>query len=68
MVLRQDVFDRLTEAAGATTDIARARLLGVDRVTIFRLRRRMFQPRWDTAARFADVLGCTLDDLFERVA
>lgn len=68
MVLREDVFDRLTTRAGATNDTARARLLGVNRATIFRLRHRMFQPRWDTATRMADRLGCSPDDLFERAA
>lgn len=68
VVLRVEVFDTLTAKFGATTDVARAELLGVDRATLQRLRKRKFHPRIATALRMADRLGTTFDELFERVA
>ncbi len=53
---------------GAESDVARARLLGIDRVTIWRMRQRRFTPRLELAMRMAAQLGTTVDDLFERVA
>lgn len=65
VVLREDVFDQLTAARGATSDIERARLVDVDRATIYRMRRRKFAPRLDVALRMAAKLGTTVDELFE---
>lgn len=58
------LFERLTEARGASTDVARARLLGVDRMTIYRLRWRRVAPSMETATRVAAVLEVTIDQLF----
>lgn len=63
--LRADVFDMLTTKLGATTDVERARLIGVDRNTIGRMRARRFAPRLALAMRMAEQLGTTVDDLFE---
>jgi DNA-binding XRE family transcriptional regulator len=66
--LRTDVFDALTAKLGATTEVQRARLIGVDRATIRRMRERQFAPRLAIAMRMAETLGTTVDDLFEQVA
>lgn len=68
VVLREEVFDRLTAEAGATNDTARARLLGINRATILRLRQRKFQPSWTVTNKMTARLGCSVEDLFERVA
>ena len=67
VALRTDVFDILTAARGATNDSARARLVGVDRATISRMRRRKFTPSMAVAMRIAATLGSSVDFLFERV-
>lgn len=66
VVLRTDVFDDLTSKLGATSDIARARLIGVDRTTIHRMRYRLHTPSMDVAMRMAERLDVTVEDLFER--
>lgn len=66
--LRTEVFDTLAAARGATSNIQRARLIGVDRGTIRRMRNREFAPRLEIALRMAERLGTTVDELFERVA
>lgn len=68
IALRTEVFDRLMADRGAVSDVARARELGIDRATISRMRKRRFAPRLELAMRMADLLGTTVDELFERVA
>lgn len=60
------LFDRLAEAAGARDDQAKAELIGVDRVTLWRYRRGKLQPGIEVAFRMADRLGVTVDQLFPR--
>jgi plasmid maintenance system antidote protein VapI len=67
IALRIDVFDRLMAGLGADNDVARARVLGIDRATISRMRTRRFAPRLELAMRMATVLGTTVDELFELV-
>lgn len=59
-----DLFDRLTHELGADDDSARAKLLGVDRATLYRWRHGKYAPRHEIAARIAKTLGTTVDDLF----
>ncbi len=68
VALREARFDELTAIRGATNDSARARLLGVDRNTILRLRQRKFAPSMEVAMRMAERLATTVEDLFERIA
>lgn len=63
--LRADVFDQLAAKLGATNDVQRARLLGVDRATIGRMKAHKFAPRLAVALRMADTLGTTVEELFE---
>lgn len=59
------LFERLTAERGATSGLARARLLGIGRHTLWRMRRR--PPSMEVATRMADILGTTLDELFPVV-
>lgn len=68
VVLREEVFDRLTAERGATNDTARAQLLGINRATILRLRQRKFQPSMTVTSKMTATLGCSVEDLFEHVA
>jgi DNA-binding XRE family transcriptional regulator len=68
IALREELFDKLTAKLGAVNEIQRATLIGVDRATIHRMRRRLFTPSFDVAMRMAEVLGTTVDELFERVS
>lgn len=68
IALREDLFDALTAQRGATTEVQRAVLIGVDRGTVRRMRKRLFTPSFDVAMRMAEVLGTTVDELFERVS
>lgn len=68
IALRTDVFLALTAKVGAHNDVARARLFGVDRATIRRMKTHQFAPRLELAMRMAECLGTTVDELFERVA
>lgn len=65
--LRTDVFDNLTEDRGATTDTARARLCGMDRTNLLRIRNGQ-TPSLELAMHMAGCLGVTVEDLFEQVA
>lgn len=66
--LNVDLFDQLTRELGAEDDSARARLLDVDRATIFRWRKGRYAPRHEVATRIARKLGTTVDELFPAVA
>ncbi len=66
--MRLDVFDRHAAKLGATTDAARAELIGVDRITMWRYRTGRLTPSLDRAMKIADVLGCDLRDLFPKAA
>lgn len=66
--LNDPLFRELTAKLGADTDIARARLLDVDRNDIARWRRGSSMPRLEKAMRVANKLGTTVEDLFGRVA
>jgi DNA-binding XRE family transcriptional regulator len=62
--LNNELFDQLTEQLGATKEVDRATLVGVDRGTLSRFRHRKFTPSLDVAMRMAEVLGTTVADLF----
>ncbi|HET8682052.1 MAG TPA: helix-turn-helix transcriptional regulator [Micromonosporaceae bacterium] len=66
--LRIDIFDRRAEALGAETDADKARLIGVDRVTLWRYRSGRLVPSLDRAMTIANILGLAVDELFEQVA
>jgi DNA-binding XRE family transcriptional regulator len=66
-ILRTEVFDRLTSAKGVTQEGHRARLIGVNRNSLLRMRKRQFAPRLSVAMRMAALLGTTVDELFELV-
>ncbi|MFI6161702.1 hypothetical protein ACIA59_17365 [Micromonospora haikouensis] len=63
--LRTDVFDTLTGDRGATTDAARARLCGMDRVNLLRIRKGQ-TPSLELAMHMATRLGVKVEDLFEQ--
>ena len=63
--LRLDVFDANTARLGATTDAARAELIGVDRATIWRWRNGHLTPSLDRAMTIANLLGLAMEELFE---
>lgn len=65
--LRTEIFDNRTEALGATNDTARARLCGMDRTNLLRIRKGQ-TPSLELAMHMADRLGVTVEDLFEQVA
>ncbi|EEP73541.1 hypothetical protein MCAG_03868 [Micromonospora sp. ATCC 39149] len=65
--LRTDVFDRLAAERGATTNAARARLCGMDRVNLLRIRKGQ-TPSLELALHMADRLGTKVEDLFEAAA
>jgi len=52
---------------GATSESAKARLVGADRKTLWRYRQGIVPPGLDIAMRWADRLGVTVDELWERV-
>lgn len=66
--LRADVFDELTSQKGATNEVERARLLEIDRTTLYRIRERKVTPTLEVAMRMAERLGSTVDELFEVAA
>ncbi|MDG4798948.1 helix-turn-helix transcriptional regulator [Micromonospora sp. WMMD980] len=61
--LRTDVFDRLATSL-ADTEQDRANLLGLDRATLWRIRKGQ-TPTLRVAMRIAESLGSTVDELFE---
>lgn len=66
--LRTDVFDALTLRKGATSEVERARLLDINRTTLYRIRIRRVTPTLQLAMRIADRLDSTVDELFEVAA
>jgi len=62
--LNNELFDKLTQQRGATKEIDRAALVGIDRGTLSRFRHRKFTPSLDVAMRMAEVLGTTVAELF----
>lgn len=53
-------LDDLTEAKGVSLyDLARQ--AGVSRETLYRVRKGLGQPTWDTACRVADALGVSVE-------
>lgn len=66
--LRGAVFDELTSRLGATNEVERARLIDVDRTTLYRIRERKVTPTLEVAMRMAERLGSTVDELFEASA
>lgn len=66
--MRLDVFDREAERLGAHTDAAKAKLIDVDRATMWRYRKGILTPSLSRAMAIADKLGVTFDDLIERPA
>ncbi|WP_146603947.1 hypothetical protein [Micromonospora deserti] len=66
--LRVGVYDALAaERAGVTTVVAQAKLHGINRQHMFRIRSGKWQPSLTVAMRMAADLGTTVDALFERV-
>ena len=65
--LRTNVFDDRTGALGATNDTARARLCGMDRTNLLRIRNGQ-TPSLELAMHMAGRLGVSVEDLFEQVA
>ncbi|MGC1214124.1 MAG: hypothetical protein WA890_23055 [Micromonospora sp.] len=65
--LRTEVLDELTSAKGASTEVERARLLEIDRTTLYRIRGGQV-PTLEVALRMAERLGTTVEQLFEVTA
>lgn len=65
--LRIEVYDALAAARGATTVVAQAKLHGVHRATLFRIRSGERLPSLELAMRMAADLGTTVEALFEQV-
>lgn len=63
--LRTEVFDTLTAARGATTNVAKAAMFDVDRSTIVRLRHGQIEAGLTLAMRMARRLGVGVEALFE---
>lgn len=66
--LRADVFDELASKQGATNEIERARLVAVDRTTLYRIRECKVTPTLKVAMQMAERLGVGVNDLFEVAA
>jgi DNA-binding XRE family transcriptional regulator len=66
--LRMEVYDALAEKREVTTVVAQAKLHGIGRQHMFRIRSGRWQPSLPVAMRMAADLGTTVDALFERVA
>lgn len=64
--LRTDVFDSKTKELGAENNSARARLCGMDRVNLLRIRNGQ-TPSLELAMHMASRLGVAVEDLFEQV-
>ncbi|RLK13290.1 helix-turn-helix protein [Micromonospora sp. M71_S20] len=66
--LKTNVFDTLAAPLGAGSEQELARLLDMDRTTLYRIRRGMVTPTLTVAMRMADRLNTTVDELFEVAA
>lgn len=65
--LRVNVFDSAMALRGIRTVGAQARLVGVGRSTMFRIRNGTGEVTLSRALRMAELCRTTVDDLFERV-
>ncbi|HEY9370484.1 hypothetical protein [Streptomyces sp.] len=66
--LRVEVYDALAaERAGVTKVVDQAKLHGINRQHMFRIRSGKWNPSLTVAMRMAADLGTTVDALFERV-
>ncbi|HWJ08998.1 MAG TPA: hypothetical protein VNS46_06445 [Nocardioides sp.] len=65
--LRLEVYDALAEKRGVTKVVEQAKLHGIGRQHMFRIRSGNWQPSLTVAMRMAADLGTTVDALFERV-
>ena len=65
--LREDVFDARCAELDIVGEQAKADLVDVDRVTLWRYRRGLLTPNLDVAFRFAQALDLQVNDLFEAV-
>lgn len=65
--LRTDVFDEVTGKLGAENKSAQARLCGMDRTNLLRIRNGQ-TPSLELALHMASRLGVRVEDLFEQVA
>lgn len=64
--LRTDTFDELVEERwGDVSETELARLIGVDRTTLYRACEGKVTPTLETAMRMAEALGTTVEELFE---
>lgn len=64
--MRTDIFDALAaERWGDVSETELARLIGVDRTTLYRIREGKVTPTLETAMRMAEALRTTVEDLFE---
>lgn len=66
--LRLPVYDSLTAARGAHTPTEQARLHGISRAHMYRLRKGDREPKLDLAMKMAADLGVAIEVLFERSA
>ena len=64
--LRWDVVKERCARLGATTDPARAQLMGISRATLDRWRKGTHAPHLSRARRAADGLGLPSDAMWER--
>lgn len=62
------VFDSKCAELGATSDIARAEIAGVNRTTLWRWRKGLWAPNLAVATRIAQRLDVTVDELTRGVA
>lgn len=63
---QNEIFDARTAELGATTEVERARLAGVDRSTLYRYRYGKTVPLMPEAMRFAKTVGLTVADLWQE--
>lgn len=64
--MRTANFDQLVEKRwGDVSEIELARLIGIDRTTVYRIREGKVTPTLETAMRMAEALATTVEELFE---
>ena len=64
--LNVGVFDEVTSAMGAGSNAARARMLGIHRSTVIRLRAGSVEPSADVMYQIAEKLGIPVTVIFTR--